>query len=197
MEEMLIWWCAAGKNATHILVPFLNLMANIQVGVLSSLPLLSSSLLAFFLVLGFPFLPRLPPVPFPFPSFSPNSLSLFPFLPPHSFCSLASLENKAELTLALYTQELATLVSAASIPDGKILQKNLTGVIGTTQTPPLEYSDELFYMVCNVSSPFHLREDGEEHVRGRRDVESALWRRAQNACRRRLDPDTPWGWGGS
>ena len=45
------------------------------------------------------------------------------------------------------SQESATLVAAADISDGRILQKNLTGVTGTTQTPPLEYSDDLLYMV--------------------------------------------------
>ncbi|KAJ7879176.1 hypothetical protein B0H13DRAFT_2667960, partial [Mycena leptocephala] len=116
---------AVGKNATHIQVPFLNLMANIQqragsvrvrVGGNSQVRC--------------------------FPSASPSPLH----------CSLPPKENKVELTLALYTQESATLVPAASIPDGKILQKNLTGVTGTTQTPPLEYSDELFYMMSNISS---------------------------------------------
>ncbi|KAJ7884882.1 hypothetical protein B0H13DRAFT_2666943 [Mycena leptocephala] len=69
-----------GKNATHIQVPFLNLMANIQ--------------------------------------------------------------QRAGGARTRWGELAATLVPAASIPDGKILQKNLTGVTGTTQTPPLEYSDE-------------------------------------------------------
>ncbi|KAJ7167217.1 hypothetical protein C8R43DRAFT_877674, partial [Mycena crocata] len=46
------------------------------------------------------------------------------------------------------SQESATLVEASEIPNGKILQKDLTGVTGTTQTPPLEFSDELLYMMC-------------------------------------------------
>ncbi|KAF7307934.1 Glyco-hydro-79C domain-containing protein [Mycena kentingensis (nom. inval.)] len=50
------------------------------------------------------------------------------------------------------SQESATLVDASEIPDGRILQKNLTGVTGTTQTPPLEYSDDLFYMMANISA---------------------------------------------
>lgn len=45
------------------------------------------------------------------------------------------------------SQESAKLVGDGIIPDGRILQKNLTGVTGTTQTPPLEYSEELLYMV--------------------------------------------------
>ncbi|KAJ7153086.1 glycoside hydrolase family 79 protein, partial [Mycena crocata] len=50
------------------------------------------------------------------------------------------------------SQESATLVDASEIPNGKILQKNLTGVTGTTQTPPLEFSDELLYMMANIST---------------------------------------------
>ncbi|KAJ6554258.1 hypothetical protein B0H19DRAFT_1152984 [Mycena capillaripes] len=50
------------------------------------------------------------------------------------------------------SQESATLVPASDIPDGRILQKNLTGVTGTTQTPPLEYSEELLYMMANIST---------------------------------------------
>ncbi|KAJ7884879.1 glycoside hydrolase family 79 protein [Mycena leptocephala] len=82
-----------GKNATHIQVPFLNLMANIQ-----------------------------------------------------------QRAGSVRVRVGGNSQESATLVPASSIPDGKILQKNLTGVTGTTQTPPLEYSDELFYMMSNISS---------------------------------------------
>ncbi|KAJ7123527.1 hypothetical protein C8R44DRAFT_783972 [Mycena epipterygia] len=55
------------------------------------------------------------------------------------------------------SQESATLVPASSIPDGKILQKNLTGVTGTTQTPPLEYSDELLYMMNNISNLVNVK----------------------------------------
>ncbi|KAJ7493667.1 glycoside hydrolase family 79 protein [Mycena latifolia] len=55
------------------------------------------------------------------------------------------------------SQESATLVDASAIPDGKILQKNLTGVTGTTQTPPLEFSDELLYMMANISTMVNVR----------------------------------------
>ncbi|KAJ7783995.1 glycoside hydrolase family 79 protein, partial [Mycena maculata] len=55
------------------------------------------------------------------------------------------------------SQESATLVAGGVIPDGKILQKNLTGVTGTTQTPPLEYSDELLYMMSNISALVPVR----------------------------------------
>ncbi|KAJ7331318.1 glycoside hydrolase family 79 protein [Mycena albidolilacea] len=50
------------------------------------------------------------------------------------------------------TQESAKLVADGVIPDGRVLTKNLTGVTGTTQTPPLEYSRDLLYMMRNISS---------------------------------------------
>ncbi|KAF7297395.1 Glyco-hydro-79C domain-containing protein [Mycena indigotica] len=55
------------------------------------------------------------------------------------------------------SQESATLVDASKIPDGRILQKNLTGVTGTTQTPPLEFSDDLLYMMSNISSLVNVK----------------------------------------
>ncbi|KAJ7897686.1 hypothetical protein B0H14DRAFT_3589721 [Mycena olivaceomarginata] len=50
------------------------------------------------------------------------------------------------------TQESAKLVADGVIPDGRVLTKNLTGVTGTTQTPPLEFSRDLLYMMRNISS---------------------------------------------
>ncbi|KAJ6548770.1 hypothetical protein B0H19DRAFT_1221069 [Mycena capillaripes] len=50
------------------------------------------------------------------------------------------------------TQESAKLVDDGIIPDGRVLMKNLTGVTGTTQTPPLEFSRDLLYMMRNISS---------------------------------------------
>ncbi|KAJ6482192.1 glycoside hydrolase family 79 protein [Mycena vitilis] len=50
------------------------------------------------------------------------------------------------------TQESATLVADGSIPDGRVLSKNLTGVTGTTQTPPLDFTRDLLYMMRNISS---------------------------------------------
>ncbi|KAJ7235652.1 glycoside hydrolase family 79 protein [Mycena rebaudengoi] len=55
------------------------------------------------------------------------------------------------------SQESAKLVGDGIIPDGRILQKNLTGVTGTTQTPPLEYSEELLYMMANISALVNVR----------------------------------------
>ncbi|KAJ7671734.1 hypothetical protein B0H17DRAFT_1162094 [Mycena rosella] len=48
------------------------------------------------------------------------------------------------------TQESAKLVD--ELPDGRILAKNLTGVTGTTQTPPLDYTRDLLYTMRNISS---------------------------------------------
>ncbi|CAK5270156.1 unnamed protein product [Mycena citricolor] len=50
------------------------------------------------------------------------------------------------------TQESATMVPEGTIPNGRIMEKNLTGVTGTTQTPPLQYTDDVLYMLRNVSS---------------------------------------------
>ncbi|KAJ6556440.1 glycoside hydrolase family 79 protein [Mycena capillaripes] len=48
------------------------------------------------------------------------------------------------------TQESAKLVD--SLPNGRILMKDLTGVTGRTQTPPLDFSRDLLYLMRNISS---------------------------------------------
>ncbi|KAJ7617286.1 glycoside hydrolase family 79 protein [Roridomyces roridus] len=50
------------------------------------------------------------------------------------------------------TQESAVLVDTLEHQDGRILEKNLTGVTGTTQTPPLDYTRDLLYLMRNISS---------------------------------------------
>jgi hypothetical protein len=50
------------------------------------------------------------------------------------------------------SQESAQLAPDGTIPDGRVIIKNLTGVTGTTQTPPLEFSSDLLYMMRNISS---------------------------------------------
>ncbi|KAF7336209.1 Glyco-hydro-79C domain-containing protein [Mycena venus] len=47
------------------------------------------------------------------------------------------------------TQESAKLVD--TLRNGRVLAKNLTGVTGTTQTPPLDFTRDLLYMMCNIS----------------------------------------------
>ncbi|KAJ7081158.1 glycoside hydrolase family 79 protein [Mycena belliarum] len=48
------------------------------------------------------------------------------------------------------TQESAVLVE--SLDNGRILEKNLSGVTGTTQTPPLDFTTDLLYLMRNISS---------------------------------------------
>ncbi|KAJ7697029.1 hypothetical protein B0H17DRAFT_1197758 [Mycena rosella] len=72
------------------------------------------------------------------------SLLQVPFLNP--MANMAQRGGSVRVRVGGNSQESAALVAAAAIPDGKILQKNLTGVTGTMQTPPLEFSDELPYM---------------------------------------------------
>ncbi|KAJ7457804.1 glycoside hydrolase family 79 protein [Mycena latifolia] len=47
------------------------------------------------------------------------------------------------------TQESATLVDA--LDNGRILEKNLTGVSGRTKTPPLDFTRDLLYLMRNIS----------------------------------------------
>ncbi|KAJ7034447.1 hypothetical protein C8F04DRAFT_1101881 [Mycena alexandri] len=49
------------------------------------------------------------------------------------------------------TQESAHLVPVGDILNGRVLSKNLTGVTGTTQTPPLDFTPDLLYMMRNIS----------------------------------------------
>ncbi|KAF9555149.1 hypothetical protein CPC08DRAFT_145293 [Agrocybe pediades] len=53
------------------------------------------------------------------------------------------------------TQETAVLVD--SIADGKILEKDLSGVTNPTDTPPLIFTTELLYMLGNISSFVNVR----------------------------------------
>ncbi|KAF7300999.1 Glyco-hydro-79C domain-containing protein [Mycena indigotica] len=48
------------------------------------------------------------------------------------------------------TQESAKLVD--SLPNGRILSKDLENVTGTTKTPPLEYTLDLIYLMRNISN---------------------------------------------
>ncbi|KAF7307843.1 Glyco-hydro-79C domain-containing protein [Mycena kentingensis (nom. inval.)] len=48
------------------------------------------------------------------------------------------------------TQESAVLVD--TLPDGRILMKDYTNVSGTTQTPPLDYTTDLLYLMRNISN---------------------------------------------
>ncbi|KAJ7064883.1 hypothetical protein C8F01DRAFT_1128585 [Mycena amicta] len=48
------------------------------------------------------------------------------------------------------SQESASLTNF--IENGRVIAKNYTGLTGTTQTPPLEYTADLLYMMRNISS---------------------------------------------
>ncbi|KAH6912147.1 glycoside hydrolase superfamily [Coprinopsis sp. MPI-PUGE-AT-0042] len=48
------------------------------------------------------------------------------------------------------TQETAVLVP--NLPSGRILDKNITGTSNPTQTPPLDYTPDLIYMLGNISA---------------------------------------------
>ena len=47
------------------------------------------------------------------------------------------------------SQETALMVD--TLPNGKVLEKNLTDTINPTQTPPLTYTRDLLYMMRNIS----------------------------------------------
>ncbi|RDB17658.1 Beta-glucuronidase [Hypsizygus marmoreus] len=53
------------------------------------------------------------------------------------------------------TQETAVLVD--STPDGRILEKDISGSSNPTQTPPLVFTPELLYMMRNISSFVNVR----------------------------------------
>ncbi|KAF8636081.1 hypothetical protein AX17_003787 [Amanita inopinata Kibby_2008] len=53
------------------------------------------------------------------------------------------------------TQETAVLVDHN--PNGNILQKDIHGASGPTQTPPLDYTADLFYLMRNISSFVNVR----------------------------------------
>ncbi|KAK7447749.1 hypothetical protein VKT23_014007 [Stygiomarasmius scandens] len=53
------------------------------------------------------------------------------------------------------TQEFAEMVD--SLPDGRILQKELDNTSNPTQTPPLDYTPDLLYMMRNISDLVNVR----------------------------------------
>ncbi|KAG5638702.1 hypothetical protein H0H81_010927 [Sphagnurus paluster] len=53
------------------------------------------------------------------------------------------------------TQETAVLV--ASTPDGRILEKDISGASNPTQTPPLVFTADLLYMMRNISELVNVR----------------------------------------
>ncbi|KAG6827198.1 hypothetical protein H0H92_012825 [Tricholoma furcatifolium] len=64
--------------------------------------------------------------------------------------NLVERSGRVNIRVGGNTQETAVLVD--STPDGKILEKNITGASNPTQTPPLIYTYDLLYMMGNISS---------------------------------------------
>ncbi|KAF9450508.1 glycoside hydrolase family 79 protein [Macrolepiota fuliginosa MF-IS2] len=64
--------------------------------------------------------------------------------------NLAQRSGGVQVRVGGNTQETAVLVD--STPDGRILEKNLTGVTNPTQTPPLIFTPEFLYLMSNISS---------------------------------------------
>ncbi|KAJ7031869.1 hypothetical protein C8F04DRAFT_1109322 [Mycena alexandri] len=86
--------------------------------------------------------------------FGKNSTQLqVPFL--NLMANLQQRSGGVRIRVGGNTQELAKLVD--SLPNNRILQKNLTGIFGTTDTPPLDYTRDLLYMMANVSALVNVR----------------------------------------
>ncbi|KAF5376627.1 hypothetical protein D9615_007857 [Tricholomella constricta] len=94
--EMSVANQVLGKNSSHIQVPFLNLMANLQ-----------------------------------------------------------QRAGRVFIRMGGNTQETAVLVDRT--PNGRMLEKNNTGLINPTQTPPLVFTPDLLYLMRNISSLVNVR----------------------------------------
>jgi hypothetical protein len=71
---------------------------------------------------------------------------------------MANLQQRAgrvQIRVGGNTQETATLVP--SLADGKMLEKNLQGASNPTQTPPVLFTPEVFYLMGNISSHVNVR----------------------------------------
>ncbi|KAJ7727095.1 hypothetical protein B0H16DRAFT_1697847 [Mycena metata] len=53
--------------------------------------------------------------------------------------------------MANIVQRTGSVVAMGEILNGRVLSKNPTGVTGTTQTPPLDFTPDLLYMIRNIS----------------------------------------------
>ncbi|KAG6827199.1 hypothetical protein H0H92_012826 [Tricholoma furcatifolium] len=70
-----------------------------------------------------------------------------PFL--NLMANIAERSGRVNIRVGGNTEDTATLV--ASTPDGKMLEKNITGESNPTDTPPLLYTPDLLYMMANIS----------------------------------------------
>ncbi|KAG6915354.1 hypothetical protein DXG01_012005 [Tephrocybe rancida] len=75
-------------------------------------------------------------------------MSVVPFL--NLMANLQERSGRVNIRVGGNTQDTAVLVD--STPDGKILEKNITGASNPTATPPLIYTADLLYMMANVSA---------------------------------------------
>ncbi|TFK29184.1 hypothetical protein FA15DRAFT_610933 [Coprinopsis marcescibilis] len=77
-----------------------------------------------------------------------SSILMVPFL--NLMSNIIRRAGNVHVRVGGNTQETAVLVP--STQSGRILEKNLSGVTNPTQTPPLDYSPDLIYMLANISS---------------------------------------------
>ncbi|PPQ65022.1 hypothetical protein CVT24_008170 [Panaeolus cyanescens] len=82
-----------------------------------------------------------------------SSFLQVPFL--NLMANLQSRSGRIDIRVGGNTQETAVLVE--STPDGKILEKDISGASGPTQTPPLDFTPELIKMLRSISSLVNVR----------------------------------------
>lgn len=66
--------------------------------------------------------------------------------------SLAQRGGRVNVRVGGNTQDYATLVPEGSIPNYKIIQKQDTGNTNPTETPTLDFTAEVLYLLGNVSA---------------------------------------------
>ncbi|KAG5336999.1 hypothetical protein C0989_011248 [Termitomyces sp. Mn162] len=77
-----------------------------------------------------------------------STLLQVPFL--NLMSNLQERSGRVNVRVGGNTQETAQMVD--STPDGRILEKNITGASNPTQTPPIIYTPDLLYMMANIST---------------------------------------------
>jgi len=82
-----------------------------------------------------------------------SSFIQVPFL--NLMANLQQRAGRVQIRVGGNTQETATLVP--SLADGKMLEKNLQGASNPTQTPPVLFTPEVFYLMGNISSHVNVR----------------------------------------
>ncbi|KAF5376683.1 hypothetical protein D9615_007846 [Tricholomella constricta] len=82
-----------------------------------------------------------------------SSVIQVPFL--NLMANIQQRAGRVNIRVGGNTQETAVLVD--STPDGRILEKDITGASNPTQTPPLVFTPDLLYMMRNISSFVNVR----------------------------------------